>query len=82
MKAFLIENDIVAAGDRDEAVRVWAEFSGQPFNSIKRIEELDPKAMEIGIEDEAGNVRDGLLEEVMPTDADGPQIVCIGECEC
>ena len=82
MKAFLIENDIVAARDRDEAVRVWAEFAEQPINSIKRIEELDPKTMEIAIEEEDGKVRDGVLEEVMPTDADGPQIVCTGECDC
>jgi hypothetical protein len=81
MKAFRIQNDIVAARDEAEAIKTWAEHYERPFNSAGPVEELDPETTEISIEDENEQWRDGLLSELIPEGDGKPEIIAFGECE-
>lgn len=80
MNAYRIQNDIVAARDAQDAIRAWAEHYQAPYNSAGPVETVNPAELEISIEDEDGEYRDGKLSEVMPID--GPaEIVAFGDCE-
>lgn len=82
MKAFRIHNDMIAARDEQEAIRTWAQYYERPAVQAGPVEEVNPAEVPVQIEDEKGNWRDGTLAELMPSDADGPQIVGFGECDC
>lgn len=82
MKAFRIHNDIIAAADEQQAIRTWAEYYERPAVQAGPVEDIDPAELEIQIENEDGSYRAGKLAECMPPDADGPQFVAFGECDC
>lgn len=82
MKAFRIHNDVIAAGDEQEAIRTWAEYYERPAVQAGPVEEIDPNALQIQIENEGGTWRSGKLAEVMPATGEPPQIVGFGECDC
>lgn len=81
MKAFRIQNDIVAAADSQKAIAAWAEHYKEPYNAAGPVEEV-PLTLEIQVEEPEGEWRDGTLDEVMPAGDEPAQIVCFGECEC
>lgn len=84
MKAFRIQNDIVAARTPREAIACWADFRSVPYNSVGPVEEVDPVSIPMEAETEPGS---GIVDPDIKTVADmmpndGPaEIVAVGECE-
>jgi hypothetical protein len=80
VKAYRIQNDIVAAANEQEAIAAWSEQTNMPAASAGPLEEINPAELSIEIENEFGAFRTGKLSEVMP-DAGPAQVVAFGECE-
>lgn len=81
MKAYRIQNDIVAAPDEQAAIVCWGGYDDRDVASAGPVEEV-PLTLEINIEEESGSFRTGTLAEVMPADGEPAQLVCEGECDC
>lgn len=82
MRAWRIGNDIVAARNVIEAMRVWLDDPDAKTRADGPAEELDPEQLTIQIENEDGSFRSGKLTECMPGDGEAAQVVAYGECDC
>lgn len=82
MRAWRIGNEIVAARDVLEAMRVWLAESNAQSHADGPAEEIDPAQVAIQVENEDGSFRAGTVAEVMPGDDGEPHVVAFGECDC
>ncbi len=84
MKAFRIQNDIVAAETAQEAIAAWAEDRNELVASAGPVEEIDPTQVPCTAESHEG---DGSIDPEVKTIADimpsgGPAcVVAYGNCE-
>lgn len=81
MKAYRIQNDIVAAHNEEQAIGTWAAHFKKDPKTAGPVEEVNPAEIEVQFERTEGEWEAGALAEIMP-EADGaPEVLIEGECE-
>lgn len=82
MKTFRVGNDIVAAHDEAEAIRVWANETTRPVADADPVEEIDPAQTAVAAEDEDGatNADIKTIADLLPVDE--PCVLAVGSCDC
>lgn len=79
MKAYQIQNDIVAAHNEPQAIGTWADRFGIDPKLSGPCVEVDPLQVEMSHEGRGGRYEPGTLAEIMP-EADGdPELLVEGE---
>ena len=68
MKAYKIDDDIVAAHDENEAKQTWANLFQENPADIRSIEEINPATFMVNYEQDDGTFKEGPLADMMPTD--------------
>lgn len=81
MKAYRIQNDIVAAHNEPQAIGTWAAHYDVDPKEAGPVEEVNPAEVPMQFEQLDGSFQDGTVAEIMPEDGMGPEIVAFGECE-
>ncbi len=66
MKAFKIQDDIVAAFSVEQAIEIWAEHFGVEADTAGPVEELNPATFLVAYEQDDGSFDDGTLADMMP----------------
>lgn len=81
MKPYRIQNDIVAAHDEQEAIKVWSEQRGEPATAAGPVEQV-PLTMEVMLEDESEKgTKPGTLADCFPAEGDEEaRIIAFGDC--
>lgn len=81
MKAYRIQNDIVAAHNEPQAIGTWAHHFGKDWRTAGPAEEVNPAEVEVQYEQRDGSFQPGPLTEMMPDDNADPEVLIEGECE-
>ena len=68
MKAYKIEDDIVAANTEAEAVHEWCKLFEECEQDIRSVEEIDPEKFMVNYEQDDGTFEPGPLAHMMPDD--------------
>lgn len=68
MKAYKIEEDIVAAHDEKQALQTWANLFEENPADARGVEEIDPATFHVNYEQNDGTFKEGPLAAMMPTD--------------
>jgi hypothetical protein len=68
MKAYKIEDDIVAAHTRKQALQTWANLFEENAADARSVEEIDPATFMVNYEQDDGTFKEGPLAAMMPTD--------------
>jgi hypothetical protein len=66
MKAYKIQDDIVAAHNEEQAVGTWMDYFSEDAKSAGPIEEIDPLTYMINFEQNDGSFELGPLADIMP----------------
>lgn len=80
MKAYKIQDDLIAANSEQEAITEWAKHFDVEPDTSGPVEELNPETFQINYEQGDGSYKPGPLSHLIP-DGDDPIVLIDGEVE-